>query len=453
MPSSFDAYLPAVRPAALPDVPKTEFYRGTSTTWGEAIAVSCGVRRLPSYKIWLESYRTVTIGEGTYASFAVSFGAPLDPDATGRCVKAIWADGRLVWSSHVGAISGNDNAINWRFYPGSETQRQDPLMVADNGAELTPAYRGQMIMVLEDFPLKYFNDHVPSISAEIWDGVRLDNSRAPVDEQIMLFAEQSGVFTAQDIDAAAEVAEETNDGVYVATNVTFQELLNVYAKFYDFDYCESQGTIKIFRAVNDGVYEIAATLTESDFLAGGAGSAGSGGDSSAILTTRYDKTQAPITQTINYRDRTQQFQFNVQRARRQQFPQPSVQNGGADEFTIPIIVTASEAMTAATKALYRAAHERTQHGFQLPPNYLYLEPGDVVLINIAGRSYLSKLNKVEVQGDLSIKCNAVNLARGPDYARQGFAGGVQNYVIVASIRVGDLVNRQTFYGQTLAETP
>lgn len=53
------------------------------------------------------------------------------------------------------------------FYTGSETQTADPLIVAKEGANVTPAYRGVAYAVWEDFPLADFGNRLPNIRAEV----------------------------------------------------------------------------------------------------------------------------------------------------------------------------------------------------------------------------------------------------------------------------------------------
>jgi hypothetical protein len=57
---------------------------------------------------------------------------------------------------------------NWRIYLGTETQRQDPRLlakiVAKEGPGTCPAYLGISYMVFEDVPLEVFGNHLPQVS-------------------------------------------------------------------------------------------------------------------------------------------------------------------------------------------------------------------------------------------------------------------------------------------------
>ena len=128
MPSTWDAY---VAGSPLGQTLDSPYYKGTGTAWGNTIVVSSGRRALPSWIIWLQAYQTFYVGDDPFATFAVSFGYPINPaNADQRRVENIWANGRLIWSGS--ATSSGDGAdIDWTFYPGSEAQGQDPLMAAD----------------------------------------------------------------------------------------------------------------------------------------------------------------------------------------------------------------------------------------------------------------------------------------------------------------------------------
>jgi hypothetical protein len=67
-----------------------------------------------------------------------------------------WADGKLF---RLGDYTA-------RFYSGSETQTADPKIVAIEGADATPAFRGTAYLVLEDLPLKNFSNRVPQLTSE-----------------------------------------------------------------------------------------------------------------------------------------------------------------------------------------------------------------------------------------------------------------------------------------------
>lgn len=69
----------------------------------------------------------------------------------------VWADGKPLDLSR----------LNVRFYSGSEGQTADPLIVAKEGADNAPAYRGLCYVVFERLPVGPFGNRIPQLSFEI----------------------------------------------------------------------------------------------------------------------------------------------------------------------------------------------------------------------------------------------------------------------------------------------
>jgi hypothetical protein len=72
-------------------------------------------------------------------------------------VRRVWADGRELDLS----------TVTMRVHPGGEGQAADPLIVAKEGADAAPAYRGLAYVVFERLPLAAFGNRVPQFSFEV----------------------------------------------------------------------------------------------------------------------------------------------------------------------------------------------------------------------------------------------------------------------------------------------
>jgi len=73
-------------------------------------------------------------------------------------IGRVWADGKEI----------DLDAFTWRFYQGDETQEPDSFILAKEGADAAPAYRGLAYVVLEQLPLAQFGNRVPQFSFEIF---------------------------------------------------------------------------------------------------------------------------------------------------------------------------------------------------------------------------------------------------------------------------------------------
>ena len=155
--------------------PRLQDLRLTASTEGAPIPRLFGSLRLGGQVLWAARFlersttRKVSGGKGapsaktTEYSYSLSF-------AVGLCegpissVGRFWADGQPM------SMEG----VTWRLHRGDEDQLPDPLILAIEGADSAPAYRGLAYVVFEDLPLAEFGNRIPQISVEV--------SRASADE-------------------------------------------------------------------------------------------------------------------------------------------------------------------------------------------------------------------------------------------------------------------------------
>jgi hypothetical protein len=97
----------------------------------------------------------ITTTTTTYSYFG-NFAVGLCEGEIGHVLR-VWADGKPL------DLTG----VNCRIYRGDETQTPDPLIVAKEGADNTPAYRGLAYVVFERLPLANFGNRLPQLSFEV----------------------------------------------------------------------------------------------------------------------------------------------------------------------------------------------------------------------------------------------------------------------------------------------
>ncbi len=100
----------------------------------------------------LGGQKTVTTRYAYFANLAVGL-----CEGEIACVRRIWADGREI--DQVG--------LTLRVHTGGPDQPPDPLIVAKEGAETAPAYRGLAYVVFERLPLADFGNRVPQFAFEV----------------------------------------------------------------------------------------------------------------------------------------------------------------------------------------------------------------------------------------------------------------------------------------------
>jgi hypothetical protein len=151
--------------------PRLKAMDGIASTEGAAIPRLYGRARIGGQMIWVTRFLEQTsvglsgggkgVGGGApnisisysyYANFAI--GLCQGPIAF---VRRIWADGNEL----------DMTTLPIRIYAGSEDQHPDPLIVAKEGAENTPAYRGLAYIVFEQLPLAHFGNRIPQFTFEV----------------------------------------------------------------------------------------------------------------------------------------------------------------------------------------------------------------------------------------------------------------------------------------------
>lgn len=152
--------------------PRLDDLRIMGSTEGAAIPRVWGRMRVAGEVIWATNFEEVistrtdggSKGPGSgprtkvteYEYFA-NFAVALAEGPIAR-IGRVWADGKEF------DLSG----LVWRFYPGSEDQEADSLIVAKQGSDEAPAYRGTAYVVFERLPLQRFGNRLPQLSFEVF---------------------------------------------------------------------------------------------------------------------------------------------------------------------------------------------------------------------------------------------------------------------------------------------
>jgi hypothetical protein len=160
----------ALAPAQHVQGPRLKELQVQASTEGAPLPRIYGRVRLAGQIIWAtrirEEVHTQTSGGGgkgggpkvtttTYHYYA-NFAVALCEGPVAR-IERVWADGKPL----------DVDDITLRFYPGDETQTPDPLIVAVEGTDNAPAYRGVAYVVLENLHLEPFGNRIPQLTFEV----------------------------------------------------------------------------------------------------------------------------------------------------------------------------------------------------------------------------------------------------------------------------------------------
>ena len=155
--------------------PRLSHLASMASMEGAPIPRLYGRARIGGQMIWatrfIETQSRTRIGGSGGKSQLVGAGATTDQVtyayaanfAVGLCegeiafVRRIWADGQEI----------DRTRFTHRLYTGTHDQMPDPLIVAKEGADQAPAYRGLAYLVFENFPLADYGNRIPQLSFEI----------------------------------------------------------------------------------------------------------------------------------------------------------------------------------------------------------------------------------------------------------------------------------------------
>lgn len=150
----------------------------TSSAYGAAIPFGYGTLRIAGNVIWAKDIEEVVQkqnagGKGgapgpTQESFTYfgTFAIGLSEGPV-QDITRMWADGKLLYDKTADDDYISKNNLDFRFYPGSETQEPDSIILDDKGITNTPAFRGLCYIVFNRLPLADFGNRIPNITVEL----------------------------------------------------------------------------------------------------------------------------------------------------------------------------------------------------------------------------------------------------------------------------------------------
>lgn len=390
-------------------------YNLKTETWGQTIPQGAGQWRAPGAYIWakvnrsldqreyLDSAGASVLSDTEYlynskADVAVSFGYVADADATTE-LTTLYFDG----------VQVDLSKITYTFYNGAQTTA-DPTIVADKGATETPAFKGQAYIVIRNLDLSKFANKFPAISAVLTDA---GGGTTDLEWSITKRATLLGELTASDFTFTNMTP--TYPGFMVWQNSDLKTHLQNDGLLFGFDFFESGGKIKVVRKVDGSTYSSDRSLVDDDLLDLGQGQ--------GVEIVRGDEQDVPSIVHCNYVDVSVEYRMSRQRARRVQVPAPALNSNNTADLTTSVIMTASNALTAAARAMFRMDTGRVSVSIRLPQTHLDIEPGDIlVLPTIGTKVFTVKVQEATLREDLSLDVAASVLLTDEDISLTGAQG-------------------------------
>lgn len=307
-------------------------------------------------------------------SYSASFAVALSSRSAKR-IGRIWADGKLLR----GAAGDFKVKTGFRFYPGSEDQQIDPLIASVEGIERTPAFHGLSVAVFEDLQLAEFGNRIPFLTFEI-----VADESAPAVGSIIEDA-SGGAITC---DAPAAVHG------YAAYGANRRSALAPLIDHF---------AISLFDG-GDGIRQPASTTAVA--VQEELGCAADGEDAPRVEVAQSPASSLPRSLSLSYYDPSRDFQTGQMRAG----------TGGVlgvDEVEeLPAAMAADKAKALAESHIARRWAKRDKMVVRLPPTWLPVEPGSIMMIDGAPwRAEQVTLDELVVRVELSPVSDAIETAQ------------------------------------------
>jgi len=379
------------------DMGRTSDLVVTTASYGTSIPQCWGHNKVPGIIIWgtnLVEHKTEQSQGGggsggpsvttTVYSYTISFAMLVCKGNrnTTNVVKKIYANDVIMYdSSH----TSDENRINPRFYPGTETQDADPLIIASAATDDVPAgtdapaFRGYNYMVIENMELSDFGNALPNFSIEVeTEDCFLSDVFLDIFTQVGIDESQVDISLVEDIQIT---------GMTMSARIDAKSSVQPLLDAYNVDLIDVNGTIKAVPRGGDPV----GTLTWDD-LGAQIVDSGSPAVTDRLTTTRPDRINLPKKIDLGYLSTTNNLQSATQTAIR-----ISAKNNNYESINLPLVLKDAEAKKVVERSLYIRWVESVGHSGSAVPRWALLTPSDVLLLQIDEEGTLQRVRVTEAE--------------------------------------------------------
>ena len=203
--------------------------------------------------------------------------------------------------------------------------------------------------------------------------------------------EKSGLDASQfDVTRLTDVVE----GFIIIDPMTTRDAIEQLSAAYFFDAVESDGLLKFVKRGGESV----VTIDEDKLIPSGKGDV-----RETLSTTRAQELELPQKINLTYINREFNYDPSTQSSQRQT-------TNATDQvtFNLPIVLSDQQAKQVADITLYNSWIQRNTYKFTLPPEYAYLEPTDIITIDVNGSGVVMRIIKSDLDRNGQTKINAVS---------------------------------------------
>jgi hypothetical protein len=206
--------------------------------------------------------------------------------------------------------------------------------------------------------------------------------------------------TAADLSIDAGIDDVIIGGI-IEQRVPYFDIVTNISQLYDFVGFESESLIKMIRGAKNASYVADFEVPEIDLCSL---QAGSPDDPSAtsFLASRRAEQSLPTELECLFIDPAIDYAVNSVRAKRTLFPFSTTTGENSGTISVPLVLSASEALSRTTEALYRSWNAQIQYVLRLGPKYMKMEPGDLLEVTHDSTVSFMQVSSATLNADNSL---------------------------------------------------
>jgi hypothetical protein len=302
-------------------------------------------------------------------------------------VMKIWADSKVIYDiTGDTPIKDSEAFESMTIYMGTDTQEPDPLIQSFETEESTPAFRGTAYVVFEYLQMGVFGNRIPQFTFLV-----RGHSSLTVGSCITRLLYRAGI-SGDRIITSALTAKEVKGYALSGpqeTNRAIESLLLTY----DILAKERNGKLHFFERDDSSYVEVL-----EDDLAAHEPSQETPKD---ITVTEVADRQLPSRVVFSFIDEEADYG-------RGSINEPIINSNLPiiESYDVPLVMNAEDARAIAHRMLWSKYAERGQIEITLPPKYINIEEGDLLLIQSKDEVYSSRINELQIGDNYLIQVRA-----------------------------------------------
>lgn len=349
---------PTVTPVSAPVITGQDPNEIANATLGKKIPIFVGgLARIGTAGIVYGPNISSNIG-----SAGMSFGFAANVTGTRR-IEEISFDSKVAWTLADGFKA---EEFTFRFYQGTLTQAADPLEIAEFEASEAVAYRGQMLLFIENLPLASFNNRWPYVACKIGDttGGATPSDGINLGEALERLAYSPWIgFTSSDFET--DGITDVVDAMIVAEDTSFLDLVrNLNRVYRSWDILQTDKLRVVDRGSNvtpDIVFDRSRIIA----------------DGPSVTFIRQEQESLPRELELITPDPAADYVLVPAKAQRPSDPVPVTSSMGKETVTLPVVIGAQTRMSLVTYAKYAEEQARKKVEFSAMAYGFEIEPGDL----------------------------------------------------------------------------